>query len=63
MNLDIDLNLEECNANDNWEDVDCEKSLEPYKGMEFDSQDDAYSFYLKVFKIYWVWYLKQIRIK
>ncbi|TXG52763.1 hypothetical protein EZV62_021932 [Acer yangbiense] len=56
MNLDIDLNLEECNkdtvehANDNWEDDDCEKSLEPYKGMEFDSQDDAYSFYLKYSK-------------
>ena len=56
MNLDIDLNLEECNkdivehANDNWEDSDCEKSLEPYKGMEFDSQDDAYSFYLKYSK-------------
>ncbi|KAK0586208.1 hypothetical protein LWI29_002788 [Acer saccharum] len=56
MNLDIDLNLEERNkdtvehANDNWEDDDCEKSLEPYKGMEFDSQDDAYSFYLKYSK-------------
>ncbi|KAK1550107.1 hypothetical protein Q3G72_013813 [Acer saccharum] len=56
MNLDIDLNLEERNkdtvehANDNWEDDDYEKSLEPYKGMEFDSQDDAYSFYLKYSK-------------
>ncbi|KAK3206465.1 hypothetical protein Dsin_020511 [Dipteronia sinensis] len=56
MNLDIDLNLEECNkdtvehANDSWEDDECEKSLEPYKGMEFDSQDDAYSFYLKYSK-------------
>ncbi|KAK9198736.1 hypothetical protein WN944_013922 [Citrus x changshan-huyou] len=59
MNLQIDLNtnLDECGnvidgnvVNENTMDDKDGKNLEPYTGLEFDTQDDAYSFYLRYAK-------------
>ncbi|KAH9670104.1 protein FAR-RED IMPAIRED RESPONSE 1 [Citrus sinensis] len=59
MNLQIDLNtnLDECGnvidgnvVNENTVDDKDGKNLEPYTGLEFDTQDDAYSFYLRYAK-------------
>ncbi|KAH9728159.1 hypothetical protein KPL70_008918 [Citrus sinensis] len=56
MNLQIDLstNLDECRnvtdgnvVNENTVDDKDGKNLEPYTRLEFDTQDDAYFFYLK----------------
>ena len=51
LDIDLNLNLEECNMeivqheSDNLSDTECLINLEPYIGMQFDSQDGAYSFY------------------
>ncbi|GAY61582.1 hypothetical protein CUMW_211080, partial [Citrus unshiu] len=47
MNLQIDLNtnLDECGNV-----IDGNMNLEPYIGLVFDTQDDAYSFYLRYAK-------------
>ncbi|KAH9778160.1 protein FAR-RED IMPAIRED RESPONSE 1 [Citrus sinensis] len=59
MNLQIDLNtnLDECVnvidgnvVNENTVDDKDGKNLEPYTGLVFDTQDDAYSFYLRYAK-------------
>ncbi|KAL9436559.1 hypothetical protein AB3S75_022582 [Citrus x aurantiifolia] len=59
MNLQIDLstNLDECRnvtdgnvVNKNTVDDKDGKNLEPYTRLEFDTQDDAYFFYLKYAK-------------
>lgn len=56
MNLQIDLNtnLDECGnvidgnvVNENTVDDKDGKNLEPYTRLEFDTQEDTYSFYLK----------------
>ena len=59
MNLQIDLNtnLDECGnvidgnvVNENTMGDKDGKNLESYTGLEFDTQDDAYSFYLRYAK-------------